>query len=75
MLRKGFLEAKGESCQGVFYPDAFVVRSILAKRCMHTWEDTEINQICTQNQAKKDDWPKKTWKTCTIKVIQPTIRA
>ena len=32
--QKGSLEAKGESCQRMFYPDAFSVKSILAKRCM-----------------------------------------
>ena len=41
----------------------------------HTGEDPEINQIQTQNQAKQDDWPKKTLKKCPIKVIQTTTRA
>ena len=27
--------------------------------CKHTWENPEINQIWTQNQAKQDDWPVK----------------
>ena len=36
MCRKGSLEAKGELCQGMFYSDAFSVKSILAKRCMLT---------------------------------------
>ena len=34
--QKGSLEAKGEFCQGMFYPDTFWVESILAKRCVHT---------------------------------------
>ena len=36
MCRKGSLEDKGELCQRLFYPDAFPVKSILAKRCMLT---------------------------------------
>ena len=36
MRRKGSLEAKGEWCQGKLYPDAFLVKSILAKRCVRT---------------------------------------
>ena len=36
MCRKGSLEAQGELCQGLFYPDSFSVKSILAKRCMLT---------------------------------------
>ena len=39
----------------VNYPQASWLESILAKRCAHTWEDLEINQIQTQNQAKQDD--------------------
>ena len=35
MCRKGSLETKLESNQGMFYPEAFSVGSILAKRC--TW--------------------------------------
>ena len=34
--RKGSLETKGESCQGMFYPDTFAAGSVLAKRCMGT---------------------------------------
>ena len=30
------------------------------------WEDAEINQIWTQNQAKQDDWSKETEKECSI---------
>ena len=35
---KGPLEAKGELCQGVFYPDPFLLKYILAKRCVYTHE-------------------------------------
>ena len=35
----------------------------------HTWEDPEIYQIWTVNQANQNDWPKKTWKKYPIKVI------
>ena len=34
------------------------VKSILVKRCMHTWEDPEIYQIWTVNQANQNDWSK-----------------
>ena len=36
MSNKGSLEARGEFCQGMFYPDTLLVESILAKRCVHT---------------------------------------
>ena len=39
---------------------------------MHSWEDPEIYQIQTQNQAKQDDWPKETQKKCPTKVNQTT---
>ena len=38
MCRKGSLETKLESSQGMFYPEVFSVGSILAKICMHTQE-------------------------------------
>ena len=41
----------------------------------HTWEDPEIYQIWTVNQANQNDWPKETWKKYTTKVIQTTTRA
>ena len=51
--QKGSLEAKGEQCQGMFYPDAFSVKSILAKRCMqHTWESPETHQFDTPEPDK-----------------------
>ena len=39
------------------------------------WEDPEIYQIWTLNQANQNDWPKKTRKKCPIYVIQTTMRA
>ena len=75
MLRKGPLDTKGELCQGMFYPDAFSVKSILAKRCVHIWEDTEIYQIGTVNQANHNDWPKEFPPKYPIKVIQTAMRA
>ena len=42
---------------------------------MHTWEDPEIYQIRTPNQAKQDDWSKESQEKCPIKVIQTTTRA
>ena len=36
---------------------------------MYTWEDPEINQIRTQNQANQNDWPKETQKKFPMKVI------
>ena len=41
---------------------------------MPTWENPEIYQIETVNQANQDDWPKETWKKCPIKVIQTAMR-
>ena len=41
---------------------------------MHTWEDPEIYQIRTLNQANQNDGPKETWKKCPIKVIQTATR-
>ena len=68
MRRKDSLDAKGEICQGMYYPDAFSVKSILAKRCVHTWEDPEIYQIGTVNQANHNDWPKEIPPKYPIKV-------
>ena len=39
---------------------------------MHTWKDPEKNQIKTQNQAKQNDWSKRTWKKRPINVTQTT---
>ena len=41
----------------------------------HVWEDPEINQIQTQNQAEQGDWPKETWKKCPVKVTESTVSA
>ena len=35
-VQKGSLEVKAESCQLMFYPEAFLIKSILAKRHVHT---------------------------------------
>ena len=48
---------------------------MLAKRYRYTWEETEINQIWTLNQAIQHDWLKETQKKCPINVIQTTMRA
>ena len=70
MHKKVSLEAKAESCQLMFYPDIFLVKSILANRCMHThgkilrytkyslWA-TQIKWLAKEIQNK-----------CPIKVIQ-----
>ena len=42
---------------------------------VHIWEDPEINQIGTVNQANQNDWPKDIWKKQPIKVIQTATRA
>ena len=39
------------------------------------WEDPEIYQIWTRNQAKQDDWLKETQKKCPVKGIQTSVRA
>ena len=41
----------------------------------HTWEDPEIYQVWTENQAKQNYWPKETQKKYPIKVIQTATRA
>ena len=41
---------------------------------MHIWEDLEIYQIRTVNQASQNAWQKKTQKKCPMKVIQTSIR-
>ena len=58
----------------VLYPYAFSVKSIFAKRCMHTLEDPEIYQIWTVSQANQNDWPKQAWKKYSIKVVQAATR-
>ena len=40
------------------YPDTFSVKSTLAKTCVHTREDHEIDQTWTVNQVNQNDWPK-----------------
>ena len=41
---------------------------------VHTWEDPEIYQIWTVNQANQNDWLKETQKKHPIKVIQTASR-
>ena len=57
------------------YPQASSLEFILAKSCVYMWEDAEIYQIQTQNQAKQDDWPKETWKKMPHKMIQTASKA
>ena len=74
MHRKGPLEAKGELCQGIFYPDPFLLKYILAKRCVHAHEKIlrytkyglwtrQIKRLAKGNQ----EYP--------IKIIQTATRA
>ena len=41
----------------------------------HTWEDPEVHQIWTVNQASQNDWPKETWRKYHIKITQTVARA
>ena len=41
----------------------------------HTWEEPEIYQIQTQNQANLSDWPEETLRKYPIKMNQTTVRA
>ena len=45
-----------------------------SEMCEHTWEDPEIYQIWTVNQADLNDWLKEIQKKCLIKVIQTAKR-
>ena len=75
-VQKGSLEAKGEWCQGMFYPNAFSVKSILAKRCMHTYGRVlRYTNLIYLNQTNQNVWPNETQKKYPIKVIQTTMRA
>ena len=40
---------------------------------VHRWEDPEIYQIWTVNQANQSDWSKETQKKCLMKVIQTAM--
>ena len=42
---------------------------------VNTWEDPEIYQVHTLNQANQIYWPKEKQKKRPIKVIQTTMRA
>ena len=72
--KKGSLESIAEFCQGIFYPDAFSVGSILTDMRVHRWEEPEIYQIWTVNQANQNDWSNENWKKYPIKVIQTATR-
>ena len=74
--QKGSLEAKGELCRKFFDTPSLCGRIHLGEEmCVHKWEDPEIHQIWTVNQANQHDWPNETQKKCPIKVIQTTMRA
>ena len=55
-------------------PTDLAVESIVAEMCEQTWEDPEIYQIRTVNQANQNDWTKETRKNCSIEVIHTTTR-
>ena len=57
------------------YPSASLVESILAERCLSTWQDSEINQIQTLNWGNHNDWPKEAREKCPIEVTEITTRA
>ena len=52
MHRKAPLRSKGEWCQGIFYPDAFLVESILAKRWVgESWDISDMH-----SESGKSKW-------------------
>ena len=52
MHRKAPLRSKGEWCQGIFYPYAFLVESILAKRWVgESWDISDMN-----SESGKSKW-------------------
>ena len=51
--KKCSLEAKGELCQGVFYPDTFSVKFMLRDPCSHMWGSWDIrNMDCEPGKLK-----------------------
>ena len=56
-MRRKALEAKGQFCQGMLYPDTFLLESMI-EICVHPWEDPE-NRIWTVNQANQNDCERK----------------
>ena len=74
--QKASLEAKGELCRKFFDTPSLCGRIHLGEEMrVHKWEDPEIHQIWTVNQANQNNWPNETQKKCPIKVIQTTLRA
>ena len=60
----------------MFYPNALSVKSILAKRCMHTYGRVlRHTNLIYLNQTNQNVWPNETQKKYPIKVIQTTMRA
>lgn len=58
-IEKAPCRLKGDLSQGIFYPDAFLAKSILAKRCVYSHSRIlRYTQIWTVNQANQD-WPRK----------------
>ena len=52
-MHKGSLEAKGELCQGIFYPDTFSVKFMLRDPCSHMWGSWDIwNMDCEPGKLK-----------------------
>ena len=76
MCRKGFLGARGKLCQGMLDPDAFSVKSVLAKRSVCT-HGRILRYLPTMEckPGKSNDWPKQTWKKYPIRVTQTATRA
>ena len=66
--------------RGVMLIKARLLRCLFGKihlgqeMLIHIWEEPEIYQIWTVNQAYQNDWPKETWKKYPIKIIQTAIR-
>ena len=56
-------------------PRSLCGKTTLSKRCRHTWEDPETDQVWTVNQANQNDWPQETRKKGPVTVIQITTRA
>lgn len=58
MRRKAPWRLEGEWCQGMFYPYAFPVKSILAKNaCTHMGGPRDIPNVHCE-AANQNDWPK-----------------
>lgn len=74
MRRKAPWRLEGEWCQGMFYPYAFPVKSILAKNaCTHMGGPRDIPNVHCE-AANQNDWPKEAWKKCPEELIEITMR-